>query len=580
MKNSEIANLLDRMGMLLEIKDDNVFKIRAYHKAAENITALAEDIEALYRENRLFEIPGVGKAIKEKIAEYLDTGKMQAYEELTHEIPESLLDVVNIPSLGPKKAKLFWEKLNITSVAQLRQAAEEGKLLGLPGIKAKTIENIIRGIKVVQEGQERMNLGRATQIAEQFVDALKKLPEVKAIVVAGSLRRMRETIRDIDILIDSVNPRKVMEIFVHLPQVKQINVHGDTKSSILTKENVQVDLRVVEPKSFGAALLYFTGSKNFNVKLRQIAIKKSMRVNEYGIFRVAASARGASAGREKCVASRTEEECLKSLGLAYIPPELREDIGESELFGGGKIPKLIELKDIKGDLHTHSTYSDGRNSIAQMAKGAQGLGYEYLALSDHSPRLRVAGGVSVEDLKRKKKEIDDLNCQLKDFRILFGTEVEIDTMGDLDYNDKILSEFDIVIAAIHSGFEQSRMQLTQRLVKACQNRYVTAIAHPTGVHLGKREPYDIDFKEVCKAAVDTNTFLEINAFPIRLDLNSVNVYFARQQGVKFVINSDSHAVGHLPFMKFGVAVARRGWLTKQDVMNTLSWAQLEKVMKK
>ncbi len=580
MKNSEIANLLDRMGMLLEIKDDNVFKIRAYHKAAENITALAEDIEALYRENRLFEIPGVGKAIKEKIAEYLDTGKMQAYEELTHEIPESLLDVVNIPSLGPKKAKLFWEKLNITSVAQLRQAAEEGKLLGLPGIKAKTIENIIRGIKVVQEGQERMNLGRATQIAEQFVDALKKLPEVKAIVVAGSLRRMRETIRDIDILIDSVNPRKVMEIFVHLPQVKQINVHGDTKSSILTKENVQVDLRVVEPKSFGAALLYFTGSKNFNVKLRQIAIKKSMRVNEYGIFRVAASARGASAGREKCVASRTEEECLKSLGLAYIPPELREDIGESELFGGGKIPKLIELKDIKGDLHTHSTYSDGRNTIAQMAKGAQGLGYEYLALSDHSPRLRVAGGVSVEDLKRKKKEIDDLNCQLKDFRILFGTEVEIDTMGDLDYNDKILSEFDIVIAAIHSGFEQSRMQLTQRLVKACQNRYVTAIAHPTGVHLGKREPYDIDFKEVCKAAVDTNTFLEINAFPIRLDLNSVNVYFARQQGVKFVINSDSHAVGHLPFMKFGVAVARRGWLTKQDVMNTLSWAQLEKVMKK
>lgn len=574
MKNKEIADLLDRIGVLLEIKDDNVFKIRAYHKAAENIVSVAEDIERLREENRLSEIPGIGKAIEEKIVEYLDTGKIQAYQELIQEIPETLFDVINIPSMGPKKAKLFWEKLNITNVEELYRAAQGGRLLGLPGIKEKTIENILKGIKVVQAGQERMNLGTATQIAEQFRAALKKLPEVKTIAVAGSLRRMRETIRDIDILIDSTNPKKVMETFVHLPQVRQINGHGDTKSSILTKENVQVDLRVVEPKSFGAALLYFTGSKNFNVKLRQIAIKKNMKVNEYGIFRVT------EAGGEKCVASRTEEECLKALGLPYIPPELREDIGENELFSDRKIPELIELQDIRGDLHAHSTWSDGRNTIAQMAEEAQRLGYEYLSISDHSPRLRVAGGVSVENLKRKKKEIDDLNRKLKNFRILFGTEVEIDSDGNLDYNDKILSEFDVVIAAVHSGFEQNRTQLTKRLIKACQNKYVTAIAHPTGVHLGKREPYDIDLKEICKAAVDTNTCLEINSFPVRLDLNSTNVYFARQQGVKFVVNSDSHAVEHLAFMKFGVAIARRGWLTKGDVLNTLKAAQLEKVLKK
>ncbi|OGX25879.1 MAG: hypothetical protein A2787_05555 [Omnitrophica WOR_2 bacterium RIFCSPHIGHO2_01_FULL_48_9] len=573
MKNKEIADLLDRIGVLLEIKDDNVFKIRAYHKAAENIASVAEDIATLRQENRLSEIPGIGKAIEEKIAEYLDTGKIKAYQELIQEIPETLLDIVNIPSIGPKKAKLFWEELRIKNVDELRWAAEDGKLLGLPGIKEKTIENILSGIKVVQAGQERMNLGAATQIAEQFVAALKSLPEVKEISVAGSLRRSRETIRDIDILVDSTDPQKVMETFVCLPQVKQITVQGDTKSSVLTKENVQVDLRVVEPKSFGAALLYFTGSKNFNVKLRQVAMKKNMKVNEYGIFRVAVS------GKETCVASCTEEECLNALGLGYIPPELREDIGESELFSGRKIPKLIELKDIRGDLHVHSTWSDGRNTIAQMAETAQKLGYEYLSISDHSPRLRVAGGVSPENLKKKKKEIEDLNSKLKNFRILFGTEVEIDSDGNLDYNEKILSEFDIVIAAIHSGFEQKQAQLTKRLVKACQSKYVTAIAHPTGVHLGKREPYDIDLKEICKAAVDTNTFLEINSFPVRLDLNSHNVYFAHSQGVQFVINSDAHSIDHLPFMKFGVAIARRGWLTKEDVLNTLPLKQLEKVIK-
>ena len=576
MKNKDVADILERMGTLLEIKGEIVFKTRAYYKAAETIANLPEDIETVRKENRLTGIPGIGKTLAGKISQYLDTGKMNAYEELIREVPEGLLDVVHVPSIGPKKAKLFFDQLEVKSVADLRKAVDTGKLDGLPGIKEKTIDNIRRGIKIVQEGQERMHLGTATQAAEEFVAALQKLPQVKDIVAAGSLRRGRETVRDIDILVDSTDPSKVMDVFVHLPQVKSINARGETKSSVLTRNNVQVDIRVVEPKSFGAALLYFTGSKDFNIKLRQIAIKKEMKVNEYGIF----SFKG---GRERMLAGKTEEDCFKALGLPYVPPEMREDFGEEEIFGRGTkfcAPTLIELNDIQGDLHVHSTWSDGHNTIAEMAEKAAAKGYKYLAISDHSPRLRVAGGVSPEDLKKKKKEIDDLNAKLKDFYILFGTEVEIDSDGNLDYNRTILSEFDFVVAAIHSGFEQSSGQLTKRLVKVCQNKYVHAIAHPTGVHLGKREPYHFDFKEVCAAAVDNNVCLEINSFPIRMDLNGANVYHAREYGVKFVIDTDAHRADHMDFMKFGVTTARRGWLAKSDVLNTLSYADLMKNLRK
>ncbi|MCR4337245.1 MAG: DNA polymerase/3'-5' exonuclease PolX [Candidatus Omnitrophica bacterium] len=579
MKNLEIAQIFERMSKLLEIQGEIVFKIRAYERAAENIANLTEDIAKLREEKRLSEVGGLGTALQEKIGEYLDTGKIHAYEELIQKIPESLLDVMNVPSVGPKKAKLFFDELKIKDIEGLRKSADQGKLLELPGIQAKTVENILKGIKVLQAGQERMNLGVAVDLSDQIIAQLKKLKSVKKISVAGSLRRMKETIRDIDILVVSLDPQKVMDAFVSLPQVKSVNVHGETKSSILTNENIQVDLRVIDEKIFGAALLYFTGSKNFNVKLRQIAIKEHKKVSEYGIF----SVKGDS---EKTLASKTEEDCFQALGFPYIPPELREDIGEKELFGDEgfakikKVPSLLELEDIKGEWHVHSTYSDGHDTICAMAESARQRGYQYLAISDHSPRLRVAGGVSVEDLKKKKKEIDELNGGYKDFRILFGTEVEIDSDGNLDYNDKILSEFDIVIAAIHSGFEQSRDKLTRRLVKACSHKSVNAIAHPTGVHLGKRDPYDIDFKEVCKAAVDHNTYLEINAFPHRLDLNSAHVYFARSQGVRFVINTDAHRAEHMGLMKFGVAVARRGWLTKKDVVNTLSLSEMLKQIKK
>jgi len=579
MKNSEIAQIFNNIATLLEMKDENFFKTRAYRKAAENIESLGEDIADVRKEGRLSTIPGIGQALTEKIGEYLDTGKISAYENLKREIPESLLMLVEIPSIGPKTAKLFYQHLKIKNIDELKKAAEAGRLLGLPGVKERTIEKILSGINILKEGQERMNLGAATHTAESFLDALKKIPEVKRISPAGSLRRMKETIRDIDILVDSAKPAKVMEAFVGLPQVKEIISHGETKSSVLTNENVQVDLRVVDSHCYGAALLYFTGSKNFNVKLRQLAIKKKMKVSEYGIFSIKGKG-------EKFLAGKTEDEVLRVLGLPYIPPELREDIGEAKLFSmlnvGGvhepPLPKLIDITDIRGELHAHSIWSDGKNSIEEMALAAQARGYQYIAITDHSPSLRVAGGVSVSDLKKKRKEVDTLNKKLKNFRILCGTEVEIDSDGNLDYNDATLSEFDLVIAAVHSGFEQSQAKLTKRILKAVKNKYVRVIAHPTGVHLGKREPYDVDFKEICQAAADTNTFLEINSFPVRLDLNSANVYFAKSHGVKFSVNTDAHSLEHLDYMKFGVAIARRGWLEAKDVLNTLSLRELLETM--
>lgn len=571
MKNKEIAQIFKNMARLLEVKGDNIFKIRAYYRTAENILALGQSIEDVKKENRFSSIPGIGKTLQTKIIEFLDTGKISAYERLIKEIPEGILDIIDIPSVGPKKAKLFFDELNVKNPEDLRKAAEEGRLLGLAGIKEKTVENILRGIRILEQGQKRLTIGIATEIANIIINKLTQLPQIRKIKVAGSLRRMKETIGDIDILVDSSNPQKVMETFIRLPQVKRINAQGETKSSVFTHENVQVDLRVVDPKCFGAALLYFTGSKSFNIRLRQMAIKKKMKINEYGVF-------GIKGKKEHLISAKTEEECFKSIGIDYIPPELREDIGATELFAGGKLPQLIEHKDIKGDLHVHSNWSDGRDTIDKMLEAAQKRGYQYLAISDHSVRLRVGRGLSEADLINKKKEIERLNAKLKNFWVLFGTEVEIDKDGNLDYNDGILSNFDFVIAAIHTKFDMSKGQMTARLAKTIKNKHVHAIAHPTGRHFGKREPCDIDLKEICKMAADTNTFLEINAFPVRLDLDSSNIYFARKQGVKFTINTDAHDIKQLDLMKFGVGLARRGWLINKDVLNTLSLKDLKKAL--
>jgi DNA polymerase (family 10) len=569
MKNFEISRIFRDIAGILEIKGENVFRIRAYERAAQNIEGLTESIEEYVSADRLREIPGIGQDLSDKIKEYVNTGKIKAYEDLKKTIPAGLLDLLTIPGVGPKTAKLLYEKLKIKSILDLEEAIKNKKLEGLPGVKEKTIENISKGIAIVKKGKERMSLAEAMQVADEFITALGKLPIVTRISSAGSLRRQKETVRDIDILVISARPEALMDAFVKLSPVKEILSKGRTKSSVRTEEGVQVDCRVVEDKSFGAALLYFTGSKNFNIKIRQLAIKSGLKVNEYGVFRDATF-----------VAGGTEQDVFKILTLPYIEPELREDNGEIELAQENKLPVLIEAKDIKGDLHVHSDWSDGGNTIEEMARAAKKKGYSYAAITDHSQGLKVAGGLSVGDLKKKRAQIDKINKKLVGFRVLFGTEVDIDSSGALDYPDTVLKEFDVVVAAIHSGFKQSKQQITKRLIKACENKYVHIIAHPTGRLWGVREPYEVDFNELFKTARQTHTYMEINSFPQRLDLNDLNSRYAKEMGVKLAINTDSHTTEQLDSIKLGIAVGRRGWLTKEDVINTLSAERLLKALRK
>jgi DNA polymerase (family 10) len=569
MQNQQISRIFSDIAQILEIKGENVFRVRAYERASQNIGSLTEDIGNLIKEDRLTEIPGIGKDLSERIKEYAQTGKIKIYEQLKRSVPEGLLDLLKIPSVGPKTAKLLYDELKIRSIPELEKAIKDNKLKGIFGIKQKTIENILKGIDIIKRGKERMLLASAAQLADEFVAALRKIAQVKKISIAGSLRRKKETVRDIDLLVISDKPGKVMDFFVRLPLVREVLAKGQTKSSVRTAADVQVDCRVVEAGSFGAALLYFTGSKNFNIKLRQMAIKRGLKINEYGVFK-----------KDRLVAGASEEEIFKLLRMGYVEPELREDTGEIELARQNKLPHLIEPKDIKGDLHVHSTWSDGENSIFELAEAAKRLGYSYIAVTDHSQGLKVAGGMSVADLRKKKTEIDKLNKALRNFRVLYATEVDIDSSGKIDYKDEVLKEFDLVAAAIHTGFKQGSQQLTRRLVRACENRYVHIIAHPTGRLLGSRDAYDLDFDELLKAARSTNTLLEINAFPNRMDLNDLNCRRAKDAGVRLAIGTDSHSAGQLKSMGLGIALARRGWLSAKDVINTLGVEGLLKTIRK
>ncbi|MFH1889112.1 MAG: DNA polymerase/3'-5' exonuclease PolX [Candidatus Omnitrophota bacterium] len=569
MRNSEISAIFREIAKILEIKGGNVFRIRAYERAAQNIEGLTDDIEVIVKRDTLTDIPGIGKDLSERIVEFLRTGKIKIYEDLKKSIPKGLLDILNIPSIGPKTARLLYEELRIRGVSDLEKAIKKNKLEGIYGIKEKTIENIKKGIVLLKKGRERMTLAQAIQVADEFVSALKRLSEVKNIAVAGSLRRQKETVRDIDILVISDKPKKVMDAFTGLSAVANVLAKGESKSSVRTKNDVQVDCRVQKKRSFGAALLYFTGSKNFNIRLRQLAIRKGLKINEYGVFR-----------KGRFICGRSEAEVFKTLGISYIEPELREDNGEIELAKEFRLPQLIEAKDIKGDLHTHSKYSDGGNTIEEMAVAAKKRGYSYIAITDHSESLRIAGGLNAAELKKKKREIDRVNRKIKNFRVLYGAEVDIDSQGNLDYKDDILMGFDLVVAAIHTGFKQSKTQLTKRLVRACRSKYSHIIAHPTGRLWGARDAYELDMDEILKAANDTNTHMEINAFPNRLDLNDMNCRRAKEAGVKMAIDTDAHANEQLDVIGLGVSVARRGWLTREDVINTLPLDKLLKALKK
>lgn len=565
MKNFEVSAIFNEIADLLEIRNENPFRIRAYRKAAQNIESLPQDIEDIAKKGSLEEVPGIGKDLAGKIQEIVTTGRLKYYERLKKEIPPILLSMMTIPGIGPKTANLLYDKFKLRSISQLEKLARSHKICVLPNIKEKTEENIIRGIELLKKGKERMPLGMALPVAVEIINKLKSLPEVNRINYAGSLRRMKETVRDIDILITSTKPKRIMDVFVSLPRVKEILAHGDTKSSVLLQDGIQVDLRVVEPDSYGAALLYFTGSKQHNIRLRTIANQMGYKISEYGIFKEKT---------ERRIAGKEEVDIYRTLGLIYIPPELREDTGEIEIAGKGKLPRLVEAKDISGDLHVHSKWSDGAHSLEELAEAAKKKGYQYIAITDHTESLRVAGGLSKSELKKQIKEIRRLNKRLKGITLLASAEMDILSDGKLDISDDLLAELDIVVAAIHSGFKQSKDQLTKRIINAMKNKHVHIIAHPTGRLMEVRDAYELDFEEIFKVARDTNTSLEINAFPQRLDLNDINSRRAKEIGVTLAIGSDTHTIDQMDNMIFGVSVARRGWLEKRDILNTLSLKDL------
>jgi DNA polymerase (family 10) len=564
MKNQQIANIFNEIAELLELKGENVFRIRAYRRAAQNIDGLSKDVATLSDEE-LAEIPGIGKDLIGKIHEYLEKGTVAKHEALRKEIPAGVLELLGVPGLGPKKAKMLFDKLKVKSVDELESAIRAGKLKGLPGIQQKTEDNILQGIELVKRGTERRPLGRVLPLAEDILRRMKDGAPVDRIEVAGSIRRWKETVKDIDILTTSKDPGKVMDVFVHLPHVGRVLAHGETKSSIVTDDGVQVDLRVVEEDSFGAALQYFTGSKQHNIKLREMAVRAGLKINEYGIFK---------GPGEKKIGGRHEEDVYRALKLAYIPPELREDTGEINAALQGTLPDLLTLDDIKGDLHVHTNWSDGSHDLDTIAEAAKKRGYQYIAITDHTKGLGVAHGLDEKRLADEMKLIDQRNRKSSGFKLLKGTEIDIRADGRLDLSDEALGGLDIVVASIHSGFKQTQEQITKRLLSAIRNPLVSVIAHPTGRLIGERDAYAVDMETVLKEAAKFGVAMEINAYPLRLDLNDLHVKMARQYGVGLVISTDTHVTSQFDFMTYGVSIARRGWIEKKDVLNALEYEGL------
>ena len=568
MKNQEIARIFFEIADFYEIMGTE-WKPRAYRKAAMSVESLSDDITEACNKNKLMDIPGIGKGIAEKINEYITTGSIKEYERLKKIIPKGLIGIMNIPGIGPKKAMLIYKKLRIKTISELERAARLHKLSKLPAFKEKTEQNILEGIKLIKKGKERVLLGFALQIADEIQNKLKDLKEVSRADVAGSIRRMKETIHDIDILVTSDNPMPVMNFFSKMPEVHRILAKGPTRASVILRNGLQVDLRIVPDKSYGAALNYLTGSKDHNIKLRELAVKRGYKFNEYGLFNKKGS----------MIAGKTEADIYKQFKMDYIEPELRENTGEIEAAIKHKLPKLIGLRDIKGDFHTHSTYSDGVNNISEMVEAARKIGYDYICISDHSKSQHIARGLSEDKLAERNKEILMLRKKYRDINILAGAEVDILSNGSLDYDDDILKKLDIVVASVHSGFRMGINEMTKRICKAMGNEHVDIIGHPTGRLIDRRDPYAINFNEIFNTAIETNTLLEINGSPERLDLKDVHIKSAKAKGVRFAINTDSHNVEHLRHMRLGVAMARRGWCEKKDVINALSWENVKKALK-
>lgn len=592
MDNQRIAQVFQEIGDILEIQDANRFRVLAYHRAAQTISEMGEEVKDIYSKDpkKLEGIPGVGKDLAAKIVELITTGKCKYHQELIDRFDKGLLDILRVRGIGPKKVKLFYAELGVNSIEKLREAAEKGKLRELPRMGEKSEHEILVALGEYEKHSERMLLSEALHYAKDIIDYMKKsCRDMKKIEYAGSLRRMKETIGDIDILVVSTKPKKVMECFAKYPHCENVIAQGPTKTSIILDVGVQVDLRVLEEKSFGAAWHYFTGSKDHNVALRDYAKKRGMKVNEYGVFKLVKK-RGQKEPEEKYLAGKTEEEVYKIFKMSMIPPEIRENRGEIEAALRGRLPKLVEHKDLRGDLHVHSKWSDGVDEIEKIARSYRDEGFEYMALTDHSPAVAVAHGLTPERFKLQWAEIDEINADFEKehkkggaglakkpaFKILKGTECDILPDGSLDLPDKILKKMDIVVASVHSRFKMSEKEMTARVLKAFKNPYVTQFGHPTGRLLNRREPYAIDMARVIDACAHLGIALEIDGQPERLDLFDYYAKIAKDKGAKFTLDSDAHSIAQMQFLHYAVAVARRGWLEKDDVLNTLPLSKLLK----
>ena len=561
--NDEVGALLREYADLILLSGGNAFRARSYEKAARSVGGYSGDLAHL-DEAEIRAIPGVGDSTAEKISEYLASGRIEALEALRAKIPPGVREITQIPGVGPKTAVQLYREVGIKSVEELRKAVDEGKLKGLAGLGEKTVENIRHGIEQLSRASGRTLLNAALDLAEDLVAEIGAVPGCKKCDYAGSLRRMRETVGDIDILATATDSAPLMAALLGRPEVADVIGSGTTKTSIRTDKGLQVDLRVVPPGDWGAALIYFTGSRAHNIKLRGRAVKERLKLSEYGLFEVETG---------KKLASRTEKEVYKALGLPWIPPTLREDRGEIEAAAEGELPDLVQLKDLRGDLHTHTDLTDGLAPLEVMLQTAADLGYAYYAVTDHAPNL-VMQRMTDEKMLAQRARARELDRTYGGMRVLHGTELNIDAAGDVDWPAEFLAEFDICVASIHSSFGLDRAAQTKRLIRACENPHVNIIGHPTTRLLDRRQPIDADLDAVFAAAARTGTALEINASPQRLDLNDEQVMAAKRHGVKFAINSDAHSTPALGNQRFGVATAQRGWLTGDDVINTWSLRRL------
>ena len=568
--NADIANIFNEIADLLEIESANPFRIRAYRNAARTLQGMGQEVSAyLKQEKDLTALPGIGKDLAAKIVEILDTGHCQALEKLRKATPAGLTDLLHIPGLGPKRVHALYHELDVHTPEQLLRAAKDGRVHSLPGFGAKTEQSIIADIEAHVKQKQRIKLVTAAQYAEPLVAYLQKVPGVDQVVVAGSYRRRKETVGDLDILVSAAKSDKVMDTFVRYDEVRDVLAKGTTRGTVLLRNGLQVDLRVVAKKSFGAALYYFTGSKAHNISVRRRAQQRQLKINEYGVYK-----------GDKQIAGTTEASVFEAIGLPFIPPELRENTGEIEAAEQHRLPKLVELNDLRGDLHAHSRATDGHNSIKEMALAAREFGFDYLAITEHSRHLTVAHGLDATRLLKQIDEIDKLNEKLTGITLLKGIELDILEDGQLDLPDEVLARLDLVVGAVHSKFHLSRAKQTERILRAMDHPHFTLLAHPSGRLLETRDAYDVDMPRIIRHARQRGCYLELNAQPDRLDLLDTYCHLAKDEGVLISIDSDAHSINDFNNLEYGVGQARRGWLEKTDVLNTRTLAQLRKLLKK